>query len=127
MPSRANLIGSDIYSTSDYINDNAVDQFEWQTVETKSEEYFNEKDDIAYESQLSPSPVNILNEMSQSSSRPASSLTQAYIQSNTHEEDDADFLNREALLNGVGIASDNHTVSIPKVIQTPARTSILVI
>ena len=115
LPSRANLIGSDIYSTSDYINDNAVDQFEWQTVETKSEEYFNEKDDIAYESQLSPSPVNILNEISQSSSRPAGSLTQAYIQSSTHEEDDADFLNREALLNGVGIASDNHTVPIPKV------------
>ena len=115
LPSRANLIGGDIYNTSDYMNDNAVDQFEWQTVETKSEEYFNEKDDIAYESQLSPSPVNILNEISQSSSRPAGSLTQAYIQSSTHEEDDADFLNREALLNGVGIASDNHTVSIPKV------------
>ena len=87
LPSRANLIGSDIYSTSDYINDNAVDQFEWQTVETKSEEYFNEKDEIAYESQLSPSPVNILNEMSPSSSRPAAGLTQAFIQSSTHEEE----------------------------------------
>ena len=119
LPNRANLISGDIYSNAEYVNDNLVDQFEWQAVETNGDEYYNDTDDMGYDRQLSPSPVSMMNDITPSNSRPTSSLAQPYSQNNMNMdqggeygngEDDADFLNREALLNGVGIVSDSNAV-----------------
>ena len=119
LPNRANLISGDIYSNAEYVNDNLVDQFEWQAVETNGDEYYNDTDDMGYDRQLSTSPVSMMNDITPSNSRPTSSLAQPYSQNNMNMdqggeygngEDDADFLNREALLNGVGIVSDSNAV-----------------